>query len=72
MSHSIKGDDVNDVLNIVGKNPNVDIKKVSEARELLRVLRAQGISQRGYNLIPPFRRQMHEMHVESNHGEAEG
>ena len=68
MSRSFKGDDVNDVLKMAGENPNVDAGKVSEARELLRLLRARGVSRPGYNLIPPFRRQMH---VKSGHGKAE-
>ena len=69
MSHSFEGDDVNDTVNIAMKNPNVDTEKVSKARELVRILRAQGRSRPGYSLIPPFRRQMH---VESRDGKAEG
>lgn len=68
MSRSFKSDDVNDVLKMARKNPNVDIEKVLETRELLRKLRARGVSRPGYNLIPPFRRQMH---VKSRHGKAE-
>ena len=67
MSHSLEDDGMNDVLKIAVKNPKVDAEKVSEARKLLQILRTQGISRPGYNLIPPFRRQMH---VESRYGKA--
>ena len=59
MSCSLKDDDMNDVSKIAVENPKVDAGKVSEVRKLLQVLRAQGISPSGYNLLPPFRRQMH-------------
>ena len=68
MSHSLQGDDMNDVLNIAKKNPKVDAEKVIEARKLIQVLRKQGISRSGYTLIPPFRRQME---VESRYGNTE-
>lgn len=54
-----KDDYVDDVSDIIRKNPNIDTEKISEVRELLRVLRAQGVSRTRYNLIPPFRRQMY-------------
>ena len=56
---------MNEILKIAAKNPKVDAEKVSEARKLLQILREQGISRLGYNLIPPFRRQMY---VESKYG----
>ena len=69
MSRSSKGDDVDGILKIARKNPNVDTEKVLKTRELLRKLRAQGVSPSGYNLIPPFRRQVH---VESKYRKTEG
>lgn len=68
MSHLLEGDEANDPVNIAVKNPNVDIEKMSKARKLVRILRTQGVSRPGYNLIPPFRRQMH---VESRRGKVE-
>lgn len=68
MSHSSEGEDMDDVLNIAMKNPKVDAEKVSEARKLIQLLRAQGISRKGYNLISPFRRQMY---VDSSYGNEE-
>lgn len=68
MSRSSKGSDVNDILKSARKSPKVDAEKVLKTRELLRILRAQGLSRPGYNLAPPFRRQMH---VESKHGKTE-
>lgn len=59
MSRSFKNDSVADVQELGRKNPNVDIEKVLKARELLQCLRAQGVSKQGYNLAPPFRRQMY-------------
>ena len=59
MSRSLEDDDMIDVAKIVVKNPKVDAEKVSEARKLVQILRAHGVSRRGYNLLPPFRRQMH-------------
>ena len=59
MSCSLKDADMNDVAKIAVNNPKVDAEKVAELRKLLQVLRAQGISPSGYNLLPPFRRQMH-------------
>ncbi len=58
MSRSIKDDDMDDVENIAVKNPKVDVELVAEAIKLSRALRAQGVSEPGYNLIPPFRRPM--------------
>ena len=68
MSHSYDGHDKNDVLKIAAKNPKVDAEKVLEARKLLQVLRAHGVSPQEYNLIPPFRRQID---VDSKYGNGE-
>lgn len=68
MSHLDDGHDKNDVLEIAAKNPKVDAEKVLEARKLLQVLRAQGVSPQEYNLIPPFRRQID---VDSKYGNGE-
>ena len=59
MSRSHLIEDVVDVEKIVKDNPKVNLEKVREARELVRVLRKQGLSPRGYTLAPPYRRQMH-------------
>ena len=59
MSRSPIGDDVVDVDKVMRNNPHVDLDKVREVRELLRALRKQGLSPRGYTLAPPYRRQMH-------------
>ena len=59
MSRSPIDEDVVDVDKVMLNNPNVDFDKVREARELLRTLRKQGLSPRGYTLAPPYRRQMH-------------
>ena len=59
MSRSPIDEDVVDVEKMKENNPNVDFDKVREARELLRALRKQGLSPRGYSLAPPYRRQMH-------------
>ena len=67
MSFSLKNDSVGDVQELGRKNPNVDIEKVLKVRELIQCLRAQGVSKQGYNLAPPFRRQMH---AESKHKKA--
>lgn len=69
MSRSFKGDKVNDPVKIAMRNPNVDIEKMSNARELVRILRTQGVSRSKYNLIPAFSRQMY---VGSRYGKAEG
>lgn len=58
MSHSIKNDSMNDVEKIAVTNPKIDAEKLAEAIKIARALRAQGISGSGYNLIPPFRRQV--------------
>ena len=68
MSHSHDSHDKNDILEMAAKNPKVDAEKVLEARKLLQVLRAHGVSPPEYNLIPPFRRQMD---VDSKYGNAE-
>lgn len=68
MSQSIKDDKMNDVANIAKKNPKVDAEKLAEAIKLARTLRAHGVSGPGYNLVPPFRRQMH---VKSGYGTVE-
>lgn len=68
MSHSIGDNEMHEISKIAAKNSKVDAEKVSEARKLLQILRTQGISRPGYNLIPPFRRQMH---VESKYGKME-
>ena len=68
MSHSIEGDDMNEILKIAAKNPKVNAEEMSEARSLLQIPREQGISRPGYNLISPFRRQMY---VESKYGKPE-
>lgn len=65
MSRSLEDDEMIDVAKIIAKNPNVDAEKVSEARKLAQILREHGVSPRGYNLLPPFRRQMH---AESKYG----
>lgn len=67
MSRSLKNDSVVDVQELGRKNPNVDIEKVLKVRELIQCLRAQGVSKQGYNLAPPFRRQLH---AESKHKKA--
>lgn len=59
MFHSVKDDNLSDIEDMAIKNPRVDAEKLAEALKLLRVLRAHGISGPGYNLAPPFRRQMH-------------
>jgi hypothetical protein len=59
MSRSHLGEDVVDVEKIMRDNPKVNLDKVREARELVRTLRKQGLSPRGYTLAPPYRRQMH-------------
>lgn len=48
-----------DLQKIARTNPNVDLDKVREARELLRILRSYGISGREYTLSPPFQRQVY-------------
>ena len=58
MSQSIKDDNMDDVENIAVKNPKVDAEMLAEAIKLSRALRTQGVSGPGYNLIPPFCRQM--------------
>ena len=68
MSHSHGDHEKNDILEIAAKNPKVDAEKVQEARKLLQVLRAHGVSPQEYNLIPPFRRQIY---VDSKYGNAE-
>lgn len=68
MSDLLQDNDMNDLSNIIVKNPKVDAEKVAEARKLIQILRDQGISQSGYNLIPPFRRQMY---VESGYEKEE-
>lgn len=48
-----------DLQKIVRTNPNVDLDKVHEVRDLLRILRSYGISDREYTLSPPFQRQVY-------------
>ena len=64
MSRSPQADSGVDVRDLARRNPNVDLKKVLEAEEMLRRLSDEGVSEQGYNLAPPFRRQMY---VESKH-----
>ena len=64
MSRSHQADSGPDVRDLARKNPNVDLKKVLEAEEMLRRLCDEGVSEQGYDLAPPFRRQMY---VESKH-----
>ena len=59
MSRSRLDEAVVDVDKIMRDNPKVDLEKVREARDLVRALRKQGLSPRGYTLAPPYRRQMH-------------
>ncbi len=59
MSHSLIRDGAVDVQKLAQRNPNVDVRKVREVREMLRILREQGVSEKGYELTPPFRRRMY-------------
>ena len=45
-----------DLKEILKRNPQVDQKKLEEARALLRELRQTGTRGAGYNLAPPFER----------------
>lgn len=48
-----------DLQKMARTNPNVDLDKVREARNLLRILRNYGISSREYTLSPPFQGQVY-------------
>jgi hypothetical protein len=39
---------------IMEKNPQVDPEQLRESMELLEELRSRGVSERGYQLVPPF------------------
>jgi len=39
---------------IIQKNPQVDPEQLRESMELLEELRSRGVSERGYQLVPPF------------------
>ncbi len=43
-----------DLAEIVKKNPHIDPKQLRESMELLEELRSRGVSERGYQLVPPF------------------
>jgi hypothetical protein len=43
-----------DLTDIIKKNPRVDPKQLRESMELLEELRNRGVSERGYQLVPPF------------------
>ena len=67
MRRSLSDDKPLDFERLAPTNRNVDAEKVKEARELIRILRGHGISAQGYELTPPFRRQVY---VQSKHTEA--
>ena len=62
MSRLVGDSSVVDVQKTAQTNPNVDLDKVREARDLLRILRSYGISSRDYTLSLPFQRQMYVKH----------
>lgn len=43
-----------DLTEIIKKNPHIDPKQFRESMELLEELRKRGVSERGYQLVPPF------------------
>ncbi len=59
MSDSVSDNGNVDPQKVARTNPNVEIEKVREARDLVRILRSYGISSRKYSLAPPFQRQMY-------------
>ena len=67
MRRSLYDDNSLDVERLARTNRNVDTAKVKQARELIRILRRHGISEQGYELTPPFRRQVY---VQSKHTKA--
>ena len=67
MHRSLSDDKPLDVERLARTNRNVDAEKVKEARELIRILRSHGISEQGYELTPPFRRQVY---AQSKHAKA--
>ncbi len=43
-----------DLEEIIRNNPHVDPRQLRESMELLEELRKRGVSERGYQLVPPF------------------
>jgi hypothetical protein len=43
-----------DLAEIIKNNPQVDPRQLRESMELLEELRDRGVSERGYQLVPPF------------------
>ena len=58
MHRSLTRDKALDIERLAQTNRNVDMEKIVEARKLIRILRRHGISDKGYELAPPFRRQV--------------
>ena len=67
MHRSLARDKALDMQRLAQTNRNVDMEKVVEARKLIQVLRRNGISDKGYELTPPFRRQVY---IRSKHAKA--
>lgn len=59
MSRLVGDDGIVDLQKVVQTNPNIELNKVVEAREMIRTLRGYGIADRDYTLAPPFRRQVY-------------
>ena len=67
MHRSLSRDKALDFEKLAQRNRNVDTEKIVEARKLIQVLRRNGISDKGYELTPPFRRQVY---IRSKHAKA--
>ena len=67
MHRSFSREKALDIERLAQTNRNVDTEKIVEVRKMIRILRRHGISDKGYELIPPFRRQVY---IQSKHAKA--
>lgn len=64
MYRSLVSDKPLNIEKLAQTNAKVDAEKIQRAREQIRMLRDHGVSDQGYELAPPFRRQVY---VQSKH-----
>lgn len=69
MSRSQFGNKPLDLEKLAEENKKADARTVQGAREQIQILRNHGVSNRGYKLAPPFRRQVY---IQSKHTNVQG